>query len=449
MRHWHEEPPPLEQENSDANVCIPKDWTNSSCRHPPPNATTFGAFAFPRGMRWYHSSLLPERRLNAELGVDHARLPVSHTHTMQHPWQPGLWFFYMRGCSDFAWDMGRTLLVRNRCHLAVVLEQRAHRVKWSAALIRVAKRLLLAGNVTAWAPDYYGKNGALSPGAGGMLVAPLEEILGTVSPDPQVGLRRNVSELASALDTCARGNISNLTLAKLEESLIGLNTLDYLNAGILMHELQNGSIGEDGAWTGPLDTIQIANQCSRFTLRDSHFQGMCHQAVEIWDVRTIVRRWAPKTSAPETIPRPWSLADGTPCELSHGWQYCMACNDTVSERACRYKCSQSKHGRPSIFLPQDPTIKTLAYGQAIRPDFIHLMQRHGALGKANVWRGVWEKVLLRLPQLPPPAGSHAARHHYRQGVGARVDNITAKLGDGYLCTPPVCPTLDYVAPGLL
>ena len=75
---------------------------------------------------------------------------MTHTHTRQHPWQPGLWFYYMRGCSDFFWDVGRTLLVRNRCHLVLLLEHRAQGVSIGAAAVRIARKLILASNVSAW-----------------------------------------------------------------------------------------------------------------------------------------------------------------------------------------------------------------------------------------------------------------------------------------------------------
>ena len=57
-----------------------------------------------------------------ELGRSHAKLPVTHTTVLgeKSPWRRrnGHWFFYARGCSDFAWDVGRTLLVQNRCNSA-------------------------------------------------------------------------------------------------------------------------------------------------------------------------------------------------------------------------------------------------------------------------------------------------------------------------------------------
>lgn len=139
----HNAPLPPEQGPSNLDVCLAKPWTDDTCGQTVFNGNgTFSCFAAPRGIRFYNHAISSVRPVNAELGQDFARLTVSHTHTTQHPWQPGLWFYYARGCSDFAWDMGRTLLVRNRCHLAAVLEQRVHGVGWAAAVTRVAKRMV-------------------------------------------------------------------------------------------------------------------------------------------------------------------------------------------------------------------------------------------------------------------------------------------------------------------
>ena len=155
-----------------------------------------------------NSSEHGDEELNSELGKSYVRLPVSHTHTVQHAWQPGLWFFYMRGCSDFYWDVGRTLLVRNRCHLAGILEQRAHKgLGWDAAIGRVARRLVLAGDVCSWSREYcVGRSNFTWAGANSMLVEPLKEIVYEPSKiKGQPPRRRAAGELAAALDLCARG----------------------------------------------------------------------------------------------------------------------------------------------------------------------------------------------------------------------------------------------------
>ena len=60
---------------------------------------------------------------NAELGVDHARLPVTHTYPGNVE-LGGTWYYYSRGCSDLYMDVGVTLVARNRTHAALRLEQR-------------------------------------------------------------------------------------------------------------------------------------------------------------------------------------------------------------------------------------------------------------------------------------------------------------------------------------
>ena len=68
-------------------------------------------------------------------------LPVSHARTLteQNGQHAGIWFYYMRGCSDLLLDVGRTLIARNRCDAAILLEQRASQSSRSAALRNVAR----------------------------------------------------------------------------------------------------------------------------------------------------------------------------------------------------------------------------------------------------------------------------------------------------------------------
>ena len=86
---------------------------------------TYHPFRFPIGLDHYRKLPCAPPR---ELGVDHAWLPVTHLGgPHKGPTDSGgLWFYYARGCSDFLWDVGRTLLARNRAHLAVLIQQRRH-----------------------------------------------------------------------------------------------------------------------------------------------------------------------------------------------------------------------------------------------------------------------------------------------------------------------------------
>ena len=59
------------------------------------------------------------------LGKNDALLPVTHVGgPSRGPTDSGgIWFYYAQGCSDLLWDVGRTMLVRNRAHAAIRIEQ--------------------------------------------------------------------------------------------------------------------------------------------------------------------------------------------------------------------------------------------------------------------------------------------------------------------------------------
>ena len=104
---------------------------------------TWQPWAAPRGIDYLTDA---PARGGSELGVDHVWLPVMRTHTMQDPSQLGVWMYYGRGCSDLVWDVGRTLTARNRCHAAILLEQRLQRLSqvctWEQALVALARKLV-------------------------------------------------------------------------------------------------------------------------------------------------------------------------------------------------------------------------------------------------------------------------------------------------------------------
>ena len=60
----------------------------------------------------------------AGLGVDEQLVPVTHMADKTNHAGRGIWFYFARGCSDLLWDVGRTLLSRNRAHAAMLLQQR-------------------------------------------------------------------------------------------------------------------------------------------------------------------------------------------------------------------------------------------------------------------------------------------------------------------------------------
>lgn len=60
----------------------------------------------------------------SELGVDGALLPVTSVWTQRKAIAGGMWLYYARGCSDFGWSAGKTLLAKNRCDAAIELQRR-------------------------------------------------------------------------------------------------------------------------------------------------------------------------------------------------------------------------------------------------------------------------------------------------------------------------------------
>lgn len=322
----------------------------------PPGDVTWNAthhdFGMPRGIRY-----LKARRghVNSELGLDGAWLPVTRTHTMQDGLQVGLWFHYMRGCSDFALEVGRTLLVRNKCEAAVLIEQRASNVTWALAVAHVHRKLSLAVQHASFGPAlYHFIHGRKEP---------LNE--STIWSD---------SDGQWALDRCARGYLhevkSKSTSGELLNALLMSNALDYVTAAILMDTaVERG--GQDHELI--IDTIQFTNQCAR--MGDD-----CEGNVEIWDVRSL--RYASLTSlrqvsmVREVRTRKARLTDdirpserermqalravsrgrgsyasppifrwlnGSVCTLSPSWYQCVACAGSKTEEACRFACSD---GRP-------------------------------------------------------------------------------------------------------
>ena len=119
------------------------------------NATHWSPAFFPSSSA-YHK-LHPFNWLrapSAELGRDHVRLPVSHLHAIgnrcrgrrvcismdelegkgnHHVHERGVWFYYARGCTDLHYDVGRTLMARNKVDAALRLAALAQHRNLSAA----------------------------------------------------------------------------------------------------------------------------------------------------------------------------------------------------------------------------------------------------------------------------------------------------------------------------
>ena len=120
------------------------------CARQPHNGTLWTPYLYPRGLAARVGGCAPAStslhasrpgcvrcQPPAELGESDRWLPVVHTRDKKHD-TAGLWLYYARGCSDLAWNVGSTVLVRNRVHAAVELERRAHGGSEQAAVRRVA-----------------------------------------------------------------------------------------------------------------------------------------------------------------------------------------------------------------------------------------------------------------------------------------------------------------------
>jgi hypothetical protein len=302
--------------------------------------------------------------VNHELGRSQAQIPVMHTHATQDPVVAGLWFYYGRGCSDFAWATGRTLLVRNKCHAAVLLEQWATNSTWSISSRRVAWRLAEALKrkdfTEGWAPWNF-------------------------TQDP---VSLSVVEIASALRPCVLGK-DDLVASALVQQVITSNALDYVSAQTLRRI--SGTPRE-------LDTIQFANQCA-------DPKGQCpfgNGHVEIWDVRVFQRRsgggsysGSSDTSlsgrrsdtTKHSSELVYSRLDGASCALADGWWHCLACRDSYSEAMCKFECvngvPQRGAGNYSSFHP-----RILERLSPIRRD-----QPSGPLALASIWSSTWGSLL--------------------------------------------------------
>ena len=246
---------------------------------------THAAFAVPRGMRFLgaHNVFHTQAdQLNEELGRDDVWLPVSHTMTTQHPLQVGLWFFYMRGCSDFMWNAGRTLLALNKCDAVIELERRALLATHAAAVESVARRLVAAVNQStfeqAWTPferrtcPTSVNQSSFRRRMGGCTQLPLKEVMDLLASCGR-GDFGDWRKSASSLSTLERMQDSRQIAIRVLDS----NALDYVSAAILADEL---SVRRDER---PLDTIQFANRCQVRNPNDQPLIGYCDGHVEIWD----------------------------------------------------------------------------------------------------------------------------------------------------------------------
>jgi hypothetical protein len=115
-----------------------------------------------------------------------------------------------------------------------------------------------------------------------------------------------------------------------------------------------------------VDTVQIINRCGAGTSAELLSDPLCVGFVEIWDVRVLalqeLRQWRLGTPGGEGalkalgIGSPlWGLRGGGGCELSVGWESCLSCTGSASERACRFRCRKDDRRSPWRFEPLNET----------------------------------------------------------------------------------------------
>ena len=399
--------------------------------------STHSDFGFPRGVR----GLPLNGHINAELGVDDLWLPVTRTKTKQDRLQVGVWFHYARGCSDFAWPVGRTLLVRNKCEAACLLEQMLaddisdmRTNSWAVAVSRAARKLIDAAKrpafLRAWSL-WWSRHREVLPA------------------------NYSHEEMETALHLCAHGRADPARMpnaSSILKQMLAASALDYVSAASLV-ELR----------TRPrpivFDTIQFSNMCA------DHTWPGCGRNVEIWDVRAlqganltglrgaavaydtreqlhkeyIASRMYRKPSdlfnakdlekvreaARQEATKRWragsSVAlhrsvNGSACHLSDSWDYCVACADSESERACNFQCRYTtKKGGRKVYSYEPRLIgievsnSSPPYGTPYQDRSDHGFFRQGgadAVGPAaigSVWQWEWGPMVgavLGFPALP-------------------------------------------------
>ena len=304
-------------------------------------------FAAPRGILFSHSASRADAPINAELGLSHALLPIAHTHTKSDSAVVGLWFYYARGCSDAAWPVGRTLLVRNRCHAAVAIHQRAQRPRhsWDQAVSHVAASLAHASTRLA--------------------------LVGL-----EVVRALDISAMTAALDECARGNLSVTRPAPL--ALAAHTALDFVTT-ISLRSLR-GTPRE-------LDTVQMYRQPQG----DSGTNGM-RFATEIWDIRNLMAEKLGQPHPAQSAQRPrLAWLNGSVCPLSPTWASCLACKGSQLELACAFRCTMYRpQMRPRVRMTSEMPACTDVGRLQMLPSYggyfasAPVRQRHARLGPAGI-----------------------------------------------------------------
>lgn len=368
------------------SIVEPTPWCPEPTNHAP---TQDLVRRFPRGVR--HLPANNHHPLNAELGRDYAWLPVTHTKTAQDPTQIGIWFHYMRGCSDTTWPVGRTILTRNKCDTAVQLEMRASGVSRDTALLRLAHKLIFDRHALYRNPK---QQAALK------------------LPENDDG-SENVQETAGAIGRCANGVFGHDASGPLQCNgtllteiflcfrskdpailLAELNVFDFISGGILHRELRNTSLA--------LDTVQNHNRCDATATPSAILEnGFCGGFVELWDVRDF--------SGSEQTGVLGHL-NGTACEPSPNWPQCFSCRGSESEAACGFKCSLHRPHSPTRFVAMPPEaivyqssgdgtylrVDGIGGADSLHPGYRHLF-KNGPGGTFAFYQHAWGRLFETVP----------------------------------------------------
>ena len=266
-------------------------------------------YLFPKQMSYHPNSHYCERR-PADLGIDGAWLPVTHTRDRTALHSGGVWLYYARGCSDLLWHMGRTLLARNRAHSAILIEQR----------LGGGSDLEAAERVVAWMKKH-NEVGLLQRGAQffGRPVYNPAYILG--------GAARGILGEAGCMVGEAfwsNGSLRVCSCASTPKSTKRLFAMSGIIGNGALQMYAEAALATLRARGGlPWDTLQLSEQMQG--------HGSRSWAIEIWDVRYL----------PEQAPSILSLENRTEILRRHVLRASGLCAQNGSSPQPAYACEPS------------------------------------------------------------------------------------------------------------
>lgn len=259
-------------------------------------------------------------------------LPVTHMHEGTELWfnDEGSWFYYARGCSDFGFDVGRTMLVSNRYEAAVQLVQRKSKLeKGQRELTRLQAVRHVANRLLDREPQFVNEtlHRARESSHSFMLyLGPrpsnisLENLLADAARgimDPVRCRVRGGGISAPCRNACA-ARTKALTYTLMNRMFV----IDHLNAALLR---------ELCGTEQQLDSIQLLHQPSA-----RHQRGLAYASTEIWDTRIICHPRKRKSNV--AMLQPWhSWANGSQCSPSpwNEFSKCFACNGSLMQQLCQ------------------------------------------------------------------------------------------------------------------